>query len=419
MRQPRCAFTQLTERELGPAVARDAAAAAGWAKQSGAMLMIRERLKQPYLMRQLNNAIKSTEAPNLKLVTCGRATFNLLEGAGPAALRCILEHLGAMFDVVLVDSPPVALGSPAEAISEMVGGTVLVVQADRFEAAVIRRAKDRLEKRGARVLGVILNQVDLQQPDQSFHYYYLYYPAAPEGNGSAARRRRGRPQGVGANEDLPAALRARLEEEAELESIGVRPASPAPLLAVALVAVLVLGAFFLIRFGPWSQPRSAVGARGAAPSAAASTAGVPATQAESAPALAPLDSPSVAHASPGDSSKASTAAVAASTTAAASSSAAAAAPARRPHASPSQQFTISVGTFLESDRAGTELRKIESVTLLPTRVLRVSEGGDDSYRVVVGRFASRAEAEKAASDLMDTGQVREAMVLPVTGAANH
>jgi Mrp family chromosome partitioning ATPase len=259
MRQPRCRYIETTERELG-VVSRDAAAAAGWAKQPGAMLMIRERLKQPYITRQLNAALKSTEATNLKLVTGGRTNSNLLEGTAPAALRCILDHLSAMFDVVLVDSPPVALGSPAEAISEMVGGTILVVQADRFESAVIRRAKDRLEKRGARILGVILNQVDLGQSDQSFHYYYLYYPTGSEGNGAPRRARSSQRRSPGAaNIDLPPALRTRMEEKAEFESIGIRRTGSGRVLTLALLLIIVLGAFFAIRFWPWSEHRAIAG----------------------------------------------------------------------------------------------------------------------------------------------------------------
>ncbi|MGH7740777.1 MAG: DUF4388 domain-containing protein [Candidatus Eiseniibacteriota bacterium] len=399
MRQPRCTFSEATLRELGPAATRDAAAAAGWARQSGAMLMIRERLKQPYLTRQLSNALKDTEAPNLKLMTCGRATFNLLEGAGPAALRCILEHLAEIFDVVLVDSPPVALGSPAEAISEMVGGTILVVQADRFEAAVIRRAKDRLEKRGARVLGVILNQVDLQQPDQSFHYYYLYYPSGGDGDGGSHRTRRHRR----AHDELPPSLRSG-EEAEELERIGVKTNGAGRLLAITLVAAVVLGAFLLFRFGPWAEHGQTESANGPRAAAAASTTSAAVPQ----PAATP----------PGDDSA--TAANAEGVT-----QAAPAPPASRSRvpraarAEPSSKFTISVGTFLEPERAVVELRKLEGVTPLAASVQKFTDDGEASYRVLVGSFASRTAAVKAASDLMATGQVREAMVLPATGAASN
>jgi len=419
MRQPRCTFTAATERELGPAIPRDAAAAAGWAKQSGAMLMIRERLKQPFLSRHLREALKRTDVPNLDLMTCGRAAFNLLEGAGPAALRCILEHLATTHDVVLVDSPPVALGSPAEAISEMVGGTILVVQADRFEAAVIRRAKDRLEKRGARLLGVILNQVDLKEPDQSFHYYYLYYPN--DGDGSGKRKRSKRSRVVTKDEELTAARLAQLEEEELLASIGIRPrrASRAmALLVLGLVLSLGLGALLMIRLGPWSQH--------AAPTAGASSASASAL-AQSPASTSSAAAPAAAAAAPANSSAAATrpsAAAHASVPSAGkrarvrSTAAAAPRPAREPSAT--ARYTISVGTFLEAERADAERRKIDTnFSPLSASVEKISDGGEESFRVLVGNFASHAAAVKAASDLIGTGQVREALVLPATTAGSN
>jgi cell division protein FtsN len=93
--------------------------------------------------------------------------------------------------------------------------------------------------------------------------------------------------------------------------------------------------------------------------------------------------------------------------------------ARAPKRTSPTHYTISVGTFLNADRADTERRKMLTVTPLAASVEKISEGGEESYRVLVGSFASHAAAVKAASDLMGTGQVREAMVLPATGAASN
>lgn len=410
MAQPRCSFTEATERELGTAVTRDAAAAAGWAKQSGAMLMIREHLKQPYLTRALNAALKDTGADNLKLMTCGQGSINLLEGFAPAALRCILEHLATMFDVVLVDSPPVALGSPAEVIGEMVGGTIMVVQADRFEATVIRRAKDRLEKHGARVLGVILNQVDLRQPDQSYHYYYLYYPTG-EGNGKPRRRRTARRTRLAIGDETTTS-RSQLADDEGMERIGFGRDRVGLPVTIGLVLLLVVGAIFALWLAPWSQhpvPSAAVNRPAAAGGTGATpVAGVPAVpaQEQGSAAASPRDTT-------GSAPRSATAAPPAKADGAPASSVA-----RAPAGASTARFTIAVGTFLEKERADSERRKIRAITPLTASVLRVSDGGDYSYRVVVGKFTSRAAAEKAASDLMGTGKVREAIVMPATAASN-
>lgn len=424
MHQPHCRYTEATERELGVA-SRDAAAAAGWAKQPGAMLMIRERLKQPYLTRQLSAALKSTDAANLKLVTAGGTNSNLLEGVAPAALRCILDHLSVMFDVVLVDSPPVALGSPAESIGEMVGGTILVVQADRFEAAVIRRAKDRLEKRGARLLGVILNQVDLLESDQSFHYYYLYYPTGKEGESRAREARRRSRLTEAESEELPTPFRARREQAVMLEFIGAGRKG-GRVLPLVLVLSVILGALLALRFGPWSQARSSVGGTAAGESDASRGTVAPGSlRPASSRSAVPVPGDSLATAAaPGESVAARVTTPGAGTLAGPSTQAktVAVSASHGVHASPSrpdQRFTISVGSFLERDRADAERRKLLDVTQLTSSVQKVSVGDDRTYRVLVGSFASRAAAVTAADGLIQTGKVREALVLPVTGAASN
>jgi cell division protein FtsN len=179
-----------------------------------------------------------------------------------------------------------------------------------------------------------------------------------------------------------------LEEAEELERIDIRRASSARLLTLALVLLLALVAFFAVRFGPWSQRHEV-----------ATTAGHPASA--GAAATAPeMPQPVAASAAPARAPREGQAQAA-------------------PNSDPasSTRYTISVGTFLERDRANVERRKLLNVTPYASRVLRFSERGAESYRVVVGTFESRAEAEKAASDLMGTGQVREAMVLPAAGAA--
>ena len=62
----------------------------------------------------------------------------------------------------------------AETVAEMVDGVMLVVKSDGYDVQIVQRAKSQLEKRGANLLGAVLNQVDLRQADPVLHYYYAY-----------------------------------------------------------------------------------------------------------------------------------------------------------------------------------------------------------------------------------------------------
>ena len=131
-------------------------------------------LKRPFLANQVMGYLRDTHLDNLKVLTSGTTPYDLIDSASAAPFIYVLGHLSRAFDVVLIDSPPVAVSSPAETIAPEVDGVLLVVKADGLDIQIIQRAKVLLEKRGAKLLGAILNQVDLRQADPTLHYYHAY-----------------------------------------------------------------------------------------------------------------------------------------------------------------------------------------------------------------------------------------------------
>ena len=65
----------------------------------------------------------------------------------------------AHYDVVVVDSSPILAVADALAIAPLCSGTVLVVDGKRSQATSIVRARELLDRAGANVLGVVVNQV--------------------------------------------------------------------------------------------------------------------------------------------------------------------------------------------------------------------------------------------------------------------
>ncbi len=114
----------------------------------------------------------------------GQAFFFLSSGSrvpNPAELlvsvrmRQIMDMLATRYPFVLFDSAPLMYASETLAIATMVDGVVMVVGA-RTPKKTVRAACDRLEMVDAKILGVILNGVDISKPDykQYTHYYYRY-----------------------------------------------------------------------------------------------------------------------------------------------------------------------------------------------------------------------------------------------------
>jgi len=174
MRIPHCVFTESSDGYFSASAGRQFDYANGSGIDTHVVQQISGYLKRPFLAGQVMGYLRDTHLENLKVMTSGTAPYDLVDSASAAPFLYVLDHLSRAFDVVLIDSPPVAVASPAETIAPEVDGVIMVVKAEGLDVQVIQRAKELLEKAGANLLGAVLNQVDLRQADPSLHYYHAY-----------------------------------------------------------------------------------------------------------------------------------------------------------------------------------------------------------------------------------------------------
>ena len=100
--------------------------------------------------------------------------------------------------------------------------------------------------------------------------------------------------------------------------------------------------------------------------------------------------------------------------AAAPATAATAQPARPDSARSTTRYGIAVGEYLNEERAYVERDRLGNATGLVTRILPYRDQGVTMYRVILGGFGTREDAENAASDLFSKGLVPQASVMPLT-----
>jgi Mrp family chromosome partitioning ATPase len=174
MRIPSCVFSESTDNYFSSTLGRQFEFKDGSGIDTLVVQQIAGYLKRPFLAGQVMSYLRDTHLDNLKILTSGTAPYDLIDSASVAPFLFVLDHLSRAFDVVLIDSPPVAVASPAETIAPEVDGVIMVVKADGLDVQVIQRAKELLEKGGANLLGAVLNQVDLRQADPALHYNHAY-----------------------------------------------------------------------------------------------------------------------------------------------------------------------------------------------------------------------------------------------------
>jgi len=131
-------------------------------------------------------AVNATAVPNLFVLGSGHLPPNPSELLGSAAMRAVLTEAKERFDVVLFDSPPLLAVTDAAVLATMVDGTVLVVRMGSTARQAVRRALAQLQAVRGRVLGSVMNDVDLRRSSYYGGYgyaYYAYYGSEANGNG--------------------------------------------------------------------------------------------------------------------------------------------------------------------------------------------------------------------------------------------
>jgi len=135
---------------------------------------------------QMLTFIQQEKESGLYLLTSGPPPPNPAELLGSDQMRKVVMELGATFDHIVIDSPPIASFTDGVLVAAISDGVILVVHANECSRKVVQRAQQALLDVGAKVLGVVLNRVNVHSPDYYYNYqYYSKYSA--EYNESAPR----------------------------------------------------------------------------------------------------------------------------------------------------------------------------------------------------------------------------------------
>ena len=121
----------------------------------------------------LFSLIAKDESTGLNILTSGPVPPNPAELLGSDQMRSLLATLQTRFTHIVVDSPPVSSFTDGVLISTMVDGVLLVVHGGKSSRHIVRRSKQLLQDVGAKIFGVVLNNVSLQSHD--YYYYQSYY----------------------------------------------------------------------------------------------------------------------------------------------------------------------------------------------------------------------------------------------------
>lgn len=142
-------------------------------------------------MASASEVVYATNIPGAYLVPVGRDVSNSLSLLSTPRLPALLDYLSGMFDVVLVDSPPVGAIIDAAEIAKSCDGTVIVVRYNSVSRRELNEAKRQIERTGCPILGAVLNEVPMDSYANRRYYnqgYYSQYYRSTSGHSSSLSR---------------------------------------------------------------------------------------------------------------------------------------------------------------------------------------------------------------------------------------
>ena len=86
-----------------------------------------------------------------------------------------LDDMRSMFDMIILDSPPIISVTDSEILSRVADGALLVVKAESTEVELMQHAVELIRNERSPFLGVVLNNFVYKSGYGAYYKYYYYY----------------------------------------------------------------------------------------------------------------------------------------------------------------------------------------------------------------------------------------------------
>jgi capsular exopolysaccharide synthesis family protein len=123
----------------------------------------------------MTDAMYQTRVSGLWVMPGGLTPPNPVELLASQRFKDLLTSVSEQFDTIIIDTPPAMLVADPVLVANATSHVVFVVGAEMTSRHTARHAIEQLERGNAKVLGAILNRV---QVERNRYYYSRYYGGA-------------------------------------------------------------------------------------------------------------------------------------------------------------------------------------------------------------------------------------------------
>jgi len=126
----------------------------------------------------LTDALRYTDIPGLTVITTGPLPPNPAELLHNDNMQILIEHGVALYDLVIIDGPPVMGLADAPILGSVMEGTLLVVEAGVTRKGFAATAVKRMRATRSQLIGVLINKHQAKHSAYGYGYggsdYYAY-----------------------------------------------------------------------------------------------------------------------------------------------------------------------------------------------------------------------------------------------------
>lgn len=124
--------------------------------------------------KSLEHVLYDTNVENLSMVFAGPYSPNPAELLEEELFGRMLLWMREMYEYVIIDTPPMANLIDGAIVARQCDGAVMVVESGTISYRLEQKVKGQLEKSGCRILGVVLNKVNMEKNGYYSKYYGRY-----------------------------------------------------------------------------------------------------------------------------------------------------------------------------------------------------------------------------------------------------
>ncbi|WP_031548019.1 CpsD/CapB family tyrosine-protein kinase [Salinicoccus luteus] len=115
--------------------------------------------------------VTKTEFDKLDLMTAGPIPPNPSELLASKSMEALMKALAIQYEMIIIDSPPLLAVTDSQLLCKQADGVVIITDVENNDRNELLDAKDLLEKAGANIIGVVLNNREERRGANEAYYY--------------------------------------------------------------------------------------------------------------------------------------------------------------------------------------------------------------------------------------------------------